>query len=107
MTNSYVEKYLEEVIYRDNSYETTQILDYPGGGPGTADVPPVHTITWTSDASAGALNLKVWESDWSRDYSLSAGASSPKGPSRPRACCTRCSSSPTCATAATWAAGRA
>ena len=76
VTNSYVEKYLEEVIYRDNSYETTQILDYPGGGPGTADVPPVHTITWTSDASAGALNLKVWESDWSRDYSLSAGASS-------------------------------
>ena len=76
VTNPYVEKYLEEVTYTDNSYKTTQILDYPGGGPGTADVPPVHTITWTSDASAGALNLKVWESDWSRDYSLSAGASS-------------------------------
>ena len=76
VTNSYVEKYLEEVTYTDNSYQTTKILDYPGGGPGTADVPPVHTITWTSDASAGALNLKVWESDWSRDYTLSAGASS-------------------------------
>ena len=76
VTNPYVEKYLEEVTYTDNSYKTTKILDYPGGGPGTADVPPVHTITWTSDASAGALNLKVWESDWSRDYSLSAGASS-------------------------------
>ena len=76
VTNPYVEKYLEEVTYTDNSYQTTKILDYPGGGPGTADVPPVHPITWTSDASAGALNLKVWESDWSRDYTLSAGASS-------------------------------
>ena len=76
VTNSYVEKYLEEVTYDDNSYKTTKILDYPGGGPGTADVPPVHTITWTADASAGALNLKVWESDWSRDYSLSAGTAS-------------------------------
>ena len=76
VTNPYVEKYLEEVTYDDNSYKTTKILDYPGGGPGTADVPPVHTITWTADASAGALNLKVWESDWSRDYSLPAGTAS-------------------------------
>ena len=76
VTNAYVEKFLEEVTYTDTDYKTTQILDYPGGGPGTADIPPVHTITWTADASAGALNLKVWESDWSRDYSLSAGASS-------------------------------
>ena len=73
VTNSYVEKYLEEVTYTDTEYKTTRILDYPGGGPGTADVPPVHTIQWTADASAGALNLKVWETDWSREYSLSAG----------------------------------
>ena len=75
VTNPYVQKYLEEVTYKGIANEETKILGYPGGGPGEADIPPTHTITWTSDATAGALNLKVWESDWSRDYSLSAGTS--------------------------------
>ena len=73
VTNEYVQKYLEEVTYDSIEGATTKILGYPGGGPGEADIPPTHTITWTSDASAGALNLKVWESDWSREYSLAAG----------------------------------
>ena len=75
VTNPYVQKYLEEVTYKGIKDETTKILGYPGGGPGEADIPPTHTITWTSDATAGALTLKVWESDWSREYSLPAGTS--------------------------------
>ena len=76
VTNPYVQKFLEEVTYTDTDYKTTKILDYPGGGPGEADIPPTHTITWTADASAGALKLKVWESNWSREYSLPAGTTS-------------------------------
>ena len=76
VTDSYVQKFLEEVTYTDTDYETTRILDYPGGGPGTADIPPTHTVTWTADASAGTLDLKVWESSWSRNFSLSAGTAS-------------------------------
>ena len=75
VTNEYVQKYLEEVTYQGIENEETKILGYPGGGPGEADIPPTHTISWTSDATAGALNLKLRESDWSRDYSLPAGAS--------------------------------
>ena len=75
-TNPYVQKYLEEVTYTDTEYKTTRILDYPGGGPGEADIPPTYTISWTADASAGAVTLHVQEGDWSRDYSLAAGASS-------------------------------
>ena len=76
VTNPYVQKYLEEVTYRGIENEETKILGYPGGGPGEADIPPTHTITWTADASAGSLKLHVWESSWSRDYSLSAGTTS-------------------------------
>ena len=83
VTNEYVQKYLEEVNYpetnnpdTDVEYSFTRITDYPGGGPGEADIPPVHTIRWTANASAGALDLLVWESDWSRTYNLAAGTSS-------------------------------
>ena len=76
VTNPYVQKFLEEVTYTDTEYKTTRILDYPGGGPGEADIPPVHTVTWTADASAGSLTLHVQEGDWSRDYSLAAGTTS-------------------------------
>ena len=71
-TNEYVQKYLEEVEYTDTAYETTRILDFPGGGPGTADIPPVYTISWTP-GSAAAQKLTVWEGDWSREYTLSTG----------------------------------
>ena len=83
VTNEYVQKYLEEVHYpetnnpdTDVEYNTTRITDYPGGGPGEADIPPTHPIRWTSNSSAGALELIVWESDWSRTYSLPAGTTS-------------------------------
>ena len=75
VTNPYVQKFLEEVTYTDTEYKTTRILDYPGGGPGEADIPPVHIVTWTADPSAGAQELKVWEGDWSRTFSLPAGTS--------------------------------
>jgi len=76
VTNEYVQKYLEEVTYKGIENEQTKILGYPGGGPGEADIPPTHTISWTSDATAGNLNLHVQEGNWSRDYSLAAGAAS-------------------------------
>ena len=76
VTNPYVQKYLEEVTYKGIENEETKILGYPGGGPGEADIPPTHTITWTADAAAGSLKLHVWEGSWSRDYSLDAGTSS-------------------------------
>ena len=83
VTNQYVQKYLEEVNYpetnnpdTDVEYSFTRITDYPGGGPGEADIPPTHTIRWTANASAGALDVIVWESDWSRTYNLAAGTSS-------------------------------
>ena len=76
VTNQYVQKYLEEVTYNGIEGETTKIIGYPGGGPGEADIPPTHTIRWTANASAGALKLLVWESDWGRTYSLPAGTAS-------------------------------
>ena len=73
-TNAYVQKFLEEVEYTDTDYTTTRILDYPGGGPGEADIPPTYTITWTAPSS-GSQTLKVWEGGWSREYQLSSGTS--------------------------------
>lgn len=72
-TNPYVQKFMEEVEYTDTEYTTTRILDYPGGGPGEADIPPVYTINWT--AASGSQVLKVWEGSWSREYTLSSGVS--------------------------------
>ena len=83
VTDSHVQKYLQEVNYpntnnpdTDAEYNTTRITDYPGGGPGEADISPKHTIRWTANASAGALDLIVWEGDWGWKYSLPAGTSS-------------------------------
>ena len=76
VTNEYVEKYMEEVHYPERDYSYSLIKDYPGGGPGEADIPPTVTIKWTANSSAGALKFKIWDDEWSRTYSLSAGASS-------------------------------
>lgn len=73
VTNAYVEKYLEEVTYPDRDYSYSLITNYPGGGPGEADIPPVVTLTWQPDASKGAINLRLWDNEWSREYSLPAG----------------------------------
>ena len=74
-TNEYVEKYLEEVNYTDTDYSTTKILGYPGGGPGTADVPPTYTISWDA-SSSGDQKLRLWEGTWSREFTVPAGTGS-------------------------------
>ena len=77
VTNPYMEKYLEEVHYPEDDWTYTKILDYPGGGPGEADIPPTVTLSWPSGAS-GALALHLVEGDdeWTRDYSLKEGTTS-------------------------------
>ena len=75
VTNSYVQKYMEGVKYTDwNLTENTQVFQYEGGGPGEADVPPSVTISWK--AASTSQTLKVWDDDWSREYSLGSGVSS-------------------------------
>ena len=75
-TNSYVQKYLDEVHYTDWVFSETQITKYPGGGPTTvdADIPPSVNITWK--AASSKQILRVWDSDWSREYTLNANVSS-------------------------------
>lgn len=77
VTNEYVQKFMDEVTYnvdyRDKT--TSYIRNYPGGGPGEADIPPSVTISWDPDGYTGKTVLKVWDEDWSREYSLSAGVS--------------------------------
>ena len=74
VTNPFVEKFLEEVTYPERDYSVSYITDYPGGGPGEADIPPTITLKWTLDpAATGALKLKFQDGTWSRDYTLPAG----------------------------------
>ena len=83
-TNQHVEKYMEEVNYpetnnpdTDKEYYNSLVIGYPGGGPSENDVelPPTYTISWTASGS-GSQKLRVWEGDWSREYSLSSSANS-------------------------------
>lgn len=76
VTNEYVEKFLEEVTYRDRDFSYSLIMDYPGGGPGEADIPPSITLSWTADATAGALTLRLSDEQWSRTWTLPAGTAS-------------------------------
>ena len=77
VTNAFMEKYLEEVHYPENDWTYTKILDYPGGGPGEADIPPTVTLSWPKGA-AGALSLHLveGEDEWTRDYTLAEGTTS-------------------------------
>ena len=75
VTNPYVQKFVEEVTYPDRDFSYSKVSDYPGGGPGEADIPPSVSLEWEADASAGPLTLKVWEKDWSREYPLPQEAS--------------------------------
>ena len=76
VTNPYVQTYLEEVTYTDWDFSYSLIKNYPGGGPGEADIPPSVTIEWPADASAGSLKLRLWDDEWSREYNLKAGLGS-------------------------------
>ena len=77
VTNEYMQKYMDEVTYNVNYTDktTSYIKNYPGGGPGEADIPPSVTISWDLNGYTGKTTLKVWDKDWSREYSLSAGIS--------------------------------
>ena len=61
------------VDYKDKT--TSYIKNYPGGGPGEADIPPAVMLEWDSNGYSDKTTLKVWDGDWSRKYSLSAGVS--------------------------------
>ena len=76
VTNPYVQTYMEEVSYKDRDFSSTLITKYPGGGPGEADIPPSITLSWKASADAGALRLRLWDSEWSREYNLAAGTQS-------------------------------
>ena len=80
-TNGYIQKYLEEVNYpntnnpdTDQEYSYSSVIGYPGGGPSENDIelPPTYTISWKT-SSSGSQKLRVWEGDWSREYTLSSG----------------------------------
>lgn len=73
-TNSYVQKYMEEVDYGDSDYTYSKVIGYPGGGPSVnnEELPPTYTITWKA-FNLGSQKLTVWEQDWSREYELAAG----------------------------------
>lgn len=77
VTNEYMQKFMDEVTYNvDYKDKTTSyIKKYPGGGPGEADIPPLVTISWDLNGYTGKTTLRVWEEDWSREYSISAGVS--------------------------------
>ena len=77
VTNEYMQKFMDEVTYNvDYKDKTTSyIKNYPGGGPGEADIPPSVMLEWDLKGYTGKTTLKVWDEDWSREYSLSAGVS--------------------------------
>lgn len=74
-TNPLVDKFLQEVKYKERDYKSSSLLDYPPVAPGQADLPPVYVIKWTPDANAGALTARLVDGDWSKETELEAGAS--------------------------------
>ena len=76
VTNEYMQTFMEEVKYRDHDYSYTLIDQYKGGGPGEADIPPTVMLEWENNYPDKNLLLTVWDSEWSREYSLEAGATS-------------------------------
>ncbi len=75
VTNAYVQAYMDGVNYTDWDFSGTQILNYEGGGPGEADIPPYVEIKWNATGT-GKQTLKLWDDSWSREWSLDAGVSS-------------------------------
>ena len=76
VTHPYMQDFMEQVKYRDGDNTYTLITNYPGGGPGEADIPPSVTISWDLNGYGESTTLKVWDAEWSREYSLSAGTAS-------------------------------
>ena len=77
VTHPYMQDFMDQVTYNVDYTDktTTLIRNFPGGGPGEADIPPSVTLKWDLNGYSGKTILKVWDEDWSREYSLSAGVS--------------------------------
>lgn len=76
VTHPYMQDFMENVTYRDGDNTYTLITGFPGGGPGEADIPPSVTVSWDLNGYNGKATLKVWDSQWSREYSLDSGTTS-------------------------------
>lgn len=74
VTNSYVQDFMNKVEYKDRDYSYTYIHNFPGGGPGRADLPQPVILKWKPDHRATVL--RVWEEGWSREYQLVPGKNS-------------------------------
>ncbi len=75
VTNKYMQDFMDQVTY-DVDYTdktTTLVRNFPGGGPGEADIPPSVVLKWDLEGYSDKMTLKVWDDGWSREYSLSAG----------------------------------
>ena len=73
VTNEYMQAFMQSVTYQDRNYTNTRILDFPGGGPGEADIPPAVPLTWENNYPDEKLILTVWDDEWSREYNLEPG----------------------------------
>ena len=74
VTNEYMQDFMEKVTYKEKNYSVSRIMEFPGGGPGVADIPPAVNLTWENNYPDKKLMLTVWDDEWSREYSLAAGA---------------------------------
>jgi hypothetical protein len=76
VTSQYMQDYMDQVSYDGITYTdktTTYIRNFPGGGPGEADIPPSVMLEWDLNGYNDNMLLTVWDQEWSREYSLSAG----------------------------------
>lgn len=82
VTNSYMQDFMEQVTYDVNYKDetTTRIKEFPGGGPGVADIPPAVTISWELNGYEKGMTFEVKDkyAGWSRSYSLSPGTTEQK-----------------------------
>lgn len=74
VTNEYMHDFVAKVTYRDRDYAISRIKDFPGGGPGEADIPPAVNLKWENNFPDKKLYLTLWDNEWSREYTLEAGA---------------------------------
>lgn len=82
VTNPDVHKFIEDVSYPDHDYTYSELLTWAEANgvkvcPNTrdADKPQTYTIRWEANEAAGAITAKLWDAEWSREYSLKAGES--------------------------------
>ena len=92
VTNEIVQKFIEEIQYpeRDYSYSAMkkgeeadflkeEYVDEDGPtktrlyiSPGKCDLPPKYSFRWPKDETSDKYTVKLWEGDWSAEYSVPA-----------------------------------